>query len=144
MHLATRCRSAVGYSTTPRAMVPGVGIVLALVLALLPLSGLYAAAAPAAAQASGTLVVDTTAEAESLDPALVTQFSGNSIINSVFDSLVERDYTGALVPILAESWSFPDPNTIEFKLRQGVAFHNGEPFNAASVKFSIERLFDPS
>jgi peptide/nickel transport system substrate-binding protein len=120
-------------------------LVLALVLVLMPLSGQYAAAAPAAAgaQASGTLVVDTTAEAESLDPALVTQFSGNSIINSLFDSLVERDYTGALVPILAESWSFPDPSTIEFKLRQGVAFHNGEPFNAASVKFSIERLFDP-
>ena len=45
--------------------------------------------------------------------------------------------------MLAESWSFPDQTTIEFKLRQGVTFHNGEPFNAASVKFSIERLLDP-
>ena len=66
------------------------------------------------------------------------------IINSIFDNLVERDYTGALVPMLAESWTFPDPTPIEFKLRQGVTFQNGEPFNAASVKFSIERLLDPA
>ena len=78
-----------------------------------------------------------------LDPALVAQPSGFSVINSIFDNLVERDYSGALVPMLAESWCFPDPTTIEFKLRQGVAFHNGEPFNAASVKYSIERLLDP-
>jgi peptide/nickel transport system substrate-binding protein len=117
-------------------------MVVALVLVLLPLSGRPAAAAPAA-QTANTLVIDTTAEAESLDPALVSQASGYSIINSIFDNLVERDYSGALVPILAESWSSPDPNTIDFKLRQGVTFHNGEPFNAASVKFSIDRLLDP-
>jgi peptide/nickel transport system substrate-binding protein len=105
--------------------------------------GVPAAAAPAA-QTAGTLVIDTTAEAESLDPALVTQASGYSIMSSIFDNLVERDYSGALVPILAESWTFPDPNTIEFKLRQGVTFNNGEPFNAASVKYSIERLLDPA
>jgi peptide/nickel transport system substrate-binding protein len=100
--------------------------------------------ATAAAQAPNTLVIDTTAEAESLDPALVAQASGFSVINSIFDNLVERDYSGALVPMLAESWTFPDANTIDFKLRQGVTFHNGEPFNAASVKFSIERLLDPN
>ena len=114
-------------------------MLLALVLVLLPFASTPVAAAPAA-QAANTLVIDTTAEAESLDPALVTQASGYSIISSIFDNLVERDYSGALVPMLAESWSFPDPNTIEFKLRQGVFFHNGEPFNADSVKFSIDRL----
>jgi len=135
--------SAVGSSSAPRATSPQVGIVLALILTLSSLPGLHAAAAPTA-QSSGTLVVDTTAEAESLDPPLVAQFSGNSIINSVFDSLLERDYSGALVPMLAESWSFPDPNTVEFKLRQGVSFHNGEPFKATSVKFSIDRMLDPA
>jgi peptide/nickel transport system substrate-binding protein len=136
--------SAVRSSAAVRATFPRAGIVLALVLALLPLTGPLAAAAAAPnAQTASPLVIDTTAEAESLDPPLVTQFSGNSIINSVFDSLVERDYSGALVPMLAESWSFPDSNTIEFKLRQGVTFHNGEPFNATSVKFSIDRMLDP-
>jgi peptide/nickel transport system substrate-binding protein len=117
---------------------------LALILALLPLvSAGHAVGAAPADQAPAPLVIDTTAEAESLDPALVSQVSGFSIMGSIFDNLVERDYSGALVPMLAESWSFPDPNTIEFKLRQGVSFHNGEPFDAAAVKFSIDRLLDP-
>jgi peptide/nickel transport system substrate-binding protein len=117
-------------------------LLLAILLVTLP--SLASLPATAAAQTANTLVVDTTAEAESLDPALVAQASGFSVINSIFDNLVERDYSGALEPMLAESWTFPDANTIEFKLRQGVTFHNGEPFNAASVKFSIERLLDPN
>src|SRR5260370_15126307 len=99
-------------------------MLLALVLVLLPFTGAPVAAAPAA-QTANTLVIDTTAEAESLDPALVTQASGYSIISSVFDNLVERDYGGALVSGLAESWSVPNPNTIEFKLHQSVVFHYG-------------------
>jgi peptide/nickel transport system substrate-binding protein len=135
-------RSPARYSRPAAAVIAR--ITLALVLVLLPMGGfgLQVAAAPAA-QTANALVIDSTAEAESLDPALVTQASGYSIISSVFDSLVERDYTGALVPILAESWSFPDQDTIDFKLRQGVTFQNGEPFNAASVKFSIDRLLSP-
>ena len=120
-------------------------LLLAIVLVALPLLGSLPARAASVAQTTGaTLVIDTTAEAESLDPALVAQASGFSVINSIFDNLVERDYSGALVPMLAESWSFPDSTTIEFKLRQGVSFQNGEPFNAASVKYSIERLLDPA
>src|SRR3982074_898430 len=117
-------------------------MLLALVLVLLPFTGAPVAAAPAA-QTANTLVIDSTAEAESLVPPRVTQPSGYSIVSSIFDNLVERDYSGALVPVLAESWSFPDPNTIEFALRQGVVFHNGERFNAAAVKYSIDRLLDP-
>src|SRR5450432_2223666 len=103
----------------PGATALATRIVLALVLLLLPFGGVPAAAAPAA-QAADTLVIDSTAEAESLDPALATQASGFSITASIFDNLVERDYNGALVPMLAESWTFPDSNTIDFKLRQGV------------------------
>lgn len=117
---------------------------LLVVILLLALPSFASQPRTTAAQSSNTLVIDTTAEAESLDPALVAQASGFSVVNSIFDNLVERDYSGALVPMLAESWTFPDANTIEFKLRQGVSFHNGEPFNAASVKFSIERLLDPN
>ena len=40
---------------------------------------------------------------------------------------------------LAESWRLVSPTTYQFKLRRGVKFHNGEPFNADAVKFSIER-----
>src|SRR5215469_4389487 len=97
---------------------------LGLIFLLVPSSGARVVAAAPANQAQNTLVIDTTAEAESLDPVLVAQISGFSIMSSIFDNLVERDYSGALVPMLAESWTFPDPNTIEFKLRQGVTFHN--------------------
>src|SRR5262249_48470487 len=43
-------------------------------------------------------------------------------------------------PSLAESWSVsPDQRSYEFKLRQGLKFHNGDPFTAEDVKFSFER-----
>ena len=45
-----------------------------------------------------------------------------------------------LRPGLAEAWEIVNPTTTRFKLRQGVKFHNGEVFDANSVKFSIERL----
>jgi hypothetical protein len=44
---------------------------------------------------------------------------------------------------LAESYQSVSPTTWEFKLRRGIRFHNGEPFDAESVKFSLERLIDP-
>src|SRR5262245_18726556 len=91
---------------------------LAFILTLLPLAGAHPVGAAPANQAANTLVIDTTAESESLDPALVTQASGYSIMSSVFDNLVERDYSGVLVPMLAESSTITDPTTIEFKLRQ--------------------------
>ncbi|HEY3059359.1 MAG TPA: ABC transporter substrate-binding protein [Chloroflexota bacterium] len=121
-----------------------VRVLLALGLLLLPIGQAIPAAAAPAAQTPGVLVIDTTAESESMDPAFVTQVSGNSVMSSIFDSLVERGYDGSIQPMLAESWSYPDSTTVEFKLRQGVTFHNGEPFHAGAVKFSIDRLMDKS
>jgi peptide/nickel transport system substrate-binding protein len=122
-----------------------VRIVLVFGLLLVPMSGALAtgvAAAPLAQASATTLVIDTTAESESLDPPFATQVSGYSVISSMFDYLVERGYDGSIQPMLADSWTTPDPTTVEFKLHQGVTFHNGEPFNADSVKFSIERVLD--
>src|SRR4029453_11096347 len=95
-------------------------------------------------QTPGTLVIDTTAESESMDPHFVLQSSGFSIVSSIFDYLVERGYDGSIQPMLADSWNAPDSTTVEFKLHHGVKFHNGEPFDANSVKFSIERFLDPA
>jgi peptide/nickel transport system substrate-binding protein len=57
-----------------------------------------------------------------------------------FDSLTTKDGKGANVPALAESWKISaDQLTMDFTLRKGVTFHNGDPFAAKDVKFSIER-----
>jgi peptide/nickel transport system substrate-binding protein len=62
----------------------------------------------------------------------------------LYDNLVYRDQkTMKIGPHLAESWRLIDDNTWEFKLRRGVKFDNGEPFNAECVKFTIERGLDP-
>jgi peptide/nickel transport system substrate-binding protein len=58
----------------------------------------------------------------------------------IFDTLVRYDeQAGTWAPLLAESWTTPDPTTWVFKLRQGVQFHDGTPLTAADVVFSYQR-----
>jgi peptide/nickel transport system substrate-binding protein len=62
----------------------------------------------------------------------------------IFETLVERDQSLKIVPALAtELPKLASPTVWEVKLRQGVKFHNGEDFNAESVKFSLERVKSP-
>jgi peptide/nickel transport system substrate-binding protein len=63
---------------------------------------------------------------------------------AIFDPLVGMDRSLKLVPALAESWDSPDLINWTFKLRKGVKFHDGTDFNAAAVKFHIERMKDPA
>jgi peptide/nickel transport system substrate-binding protein len=79
-------------------------------------------------------------DVESMDPFFVNQAAGWSVVHALFDHLVERDFDGNIVPGLALSWTIVDTATLEFELREGVTFHNGEPFTADSVKFSVERM----
>jgi peptide/nickel transport system substrate-binding protein len=70
-----------------------------------------------------------------------TDLSGNG----VFDSLVyydgaSRSYKG----VLAESWSWTDDKTLEFKLRRGIKFHDGSEFTAADVVYTVKYLTDPA
>jgi len=59
---------------------------------------------------------------------------------NIFETLTKINSDGSVTPLLAESWEVsPDLKTYTFKLRKGVKFQNGEPFNAAAVKFSFER-----
>ncbi|MBI4498090.1 MAG: ABC transporter substrate-binding protein [Chloroflexi bacterium] len=63
-----------------------------------------------------------------------------------YDQLIMYDplEAGKIVPDLAERWEVSqDGNTYTFFLRKGVTFHNGAPFTAADVKFSLERIKDP-
>ncbi|WP_249650788.1 ABC transporter substrate-binding protein, partial [Lysinibacillus sp. D4A3_S15] len=64
----------------------------------------------------------------------------STVATSVFEGLVSRSLDLEIHPGLAESWVYKDDKTIVFQLRQGVTFHNGEPFNAEAVKFTFDRL----
>ncbi len=57
---------------------------------------------------------------------------------NVMDHLIELDKDGKLVPRLATGWRWLDDRTLEFTLRQGVEFHNGEIFDAEIVKLNWE------
>jgi peptide/nickel transport system substrate-binding protein len=59
---------------------------------------------------------------------------------NIYETLTKINTDGTVTPLLAESWEVsPDLKTYTFKLRKGVKFHNGEPFNAQAVKFSFDR-----
>lgn len=111
----------------------------ALLLALALGVGLVGAADP-----RGELRVAIPWTPENLDPTMNLSSIRAMVGVSMFDSLVGRDAEGRLVPELAESWKLLDDVTWQFKLRRGVVFHNGEPFNAEAVRFTIQRVLEPN
>ena len=90
------------------------------------------------------LTIDLPSEPPSLDPAIVYDVDGWSVVHSVYDALVQYGPDGRLEPLLAQALTLLDPLTYEVKLRQGVRFHNGEAFDAHSVAFSVAHLVDPA
>lgn len=122
----------------------------ALALTLLTLTACGSPQAPAGSAADPgkpaeqKVVIAVGGEANTLDPH--KSFSGNVFVvtNQIYESLLARATDGSLQPRLATEWKALDETTWELKLRQGVKFHDGTPFNAEAVKFSIERLKDPA
>jgi peptide/nickel transport system substrate-binding protein len=102
---------------------------------------LLAGAAPAWAQ--GELRVAIPWTPENLDPTMNLSSLRSQVGVSLFDSLVGRDADGKIVGELAESWRALDDRTWQLKLRRGVSFHNGEPFNAEAVRFTFQRVLNP-
>ncbi|GAA4336887.1 ABC transporter substrate-binding protein [Variovorax defluvii] len=87
------------------------------------------------------LVLGMTLEPPGLDPtANAAAAIGEITLYNVYETLTKIHDDGKVTPLLAESWEVsPDLRTYTFKLRRGVKFHNGEPFNAQAVKFSFDR-----
>ena len=113
----------------------------ALTLAVAVLLALMPAGAPA--QPQGELRVAIPWTPENLDPTMNLASFRAMVGVSLFDSLVGRDAENRIVPQLAESWRLVDDVTWQLKLRRGVVFHDGEPFNAEAGRFTFQRVLDP-
>lgn len=79
-----------------------------------------------------------------LDPQMSLDITVFAVSQHIFDPLVIRDETGTIQPCLAESWEMVDPCTWRFRLRRGVRFHDGTPLTAECVKYTLDRLVNPS
>ncbi|PIU20485.1 MAG: hypothetical protein COT18_02040 [Elusimicrobia bacterium CG08_land_8_20_14_0_20_59_10] len=89
-------------------------------------------------------VCDDVADPVTLDPQKEFSEKDHVICQQIFDGLVRFDPDGKIEPALAVSWNRVDDTRMRFRLREGVHFHNGEPFDAEAVRFSVARQLDPS
>ncbi len=86
-----------------------------------------------------TLNIASSAPVTSIDPHYHTLSPNESLDSHIYERLVERDAAGHMIPGLAVSWKLRDDRTWEFKLRTAT-FHNGEPFTAQDVAYTIARV----
>ena len=86
------------------------------------------------------LVIGLRAGPDSIDPHWSTLGSQAEALRHIYDTLVDVDDNLQLKPGLALSWEAVDDTTWDFKLREGVKFHDGSDFTAEDAKFSIERI----
>ncbi len=89
-----------------------------------------------------TVTVALKGEPNTLDPHRVLGRQSEAFLANVFDGLTSRTGDGTIEPGLATSWEQIEPTVWRFQLRQGVQFTNGEPFDASSVKFTLDRAGD--
>jgi peptide/nickel transport system substrate-binding protein len=109
-----------------------------------------ATSASSSAPSTGTagekvLTVALTTIPNSLDMPKAAERNASNAAWQLYDSLLFINDNGEIEPALATEWTIADDGTTyTFKLREGVTFHNGEPFNAQAVVFSWERGKNPA
>ena len=96
--------------------------------------------------AGGTLIFGRGGDSIGLDPGHATEGESIKVCDNIYDTLVQYSAgTTELEPALAESWeNSADGLTWTFHLRRGVTFHDGTPFNADAVLFSLNRQHEPT
>lgn len=90
----------------------------------------------------GDLVIASSADAVSLDPAGSNDVPSSNVAENIYESLVKQNMDMELEPSLATEWEAVEDDVWEFKLREDVKFHDGSDFNADVVKTNIERVMD--
>lgn len=144
-------------SSTKRFSRPAIAVLLIVIIVAVAAAGYYYTTLPSgpsgpsgpstststSVAAPTVLIVDKSTECQSLDPAFDYEYAGWEIIQNVYQTLVWYDgaSTTNFRGVLAESWTkSTDGMVYTFKLRQGVKFSNGDPFDADAVKYSLDRV----
>jgi peptide/nickel transport system substrate-binding protein len=87
------------------------------------------------------LIVTIDSEPARIDPTLAEGAAATQVLENCAEYLIQKTPNGKLIPGLATSWKIsPDGKAIEFTLRKGVKFHNGDPLTVRDVQFSFERM----
>jgi peptide/nickel transport system substrate-binding protein len=108
----------------------------ALVLATLPAE---------AGKSTDTLNIALSKAIENYDQYFNTAREGIVFARQVWDTLLDRDpRTGEYKPLLAQSYRWVDPLTLDFTLREGIVFHNGAKFDADDVVYTLNFVSDPA
>ena len=97
---------------------------------------------PGTPKAGGTLIAALPGDISRTDSALIDDSNSSYVFNQIMEGLVGLAPGSAseIVGVLAESWTISDDAlTYTFKLRPGITFHDGTPFDAAAVKFNYDR-----
>jgi peptide/nickel transport system substrate-binding protein len=107
------------------------------IIAGLSVGIVLSAAGPAAAE--NVLRWGNADDAKTADPHSYSDIDNESVMQQIYDTLVAFDSNMGIADHLALAWQPLNPTTWEFELRQGVRFHDGTPFTAEDVVFSIRR-----
>lgn len=91
------------------------------------------------AASAQTVRIGNQGDALSMDPHSLNESLQLSVTGNVYEPLVTRDKDLKLIPALATSWTQTSPTVWRFELRKGVQFHDGTPFTADDVLFTITR-----
>lgn len=106
----------------------------------LAVTALFAALAAASVVAQAqTVRIANQGDALSMDPHSLNESLQLSVTSNVYEPLVGRNKDLSLTPMLATSWKQTSPTVWRFELRKGVQFHDGTPFTADDVVFSLAR-----
>ncbi len=102
-----------------------------------------APAATEAPPAASEITVVVGEDPSTLDPQVRDDGNERTVTDNIHETLLTRDAEMNIIPLLATEYTQLDDVTWQFKLREGVTFHNGAPFNADAVVFSVKRIISP-